>query len=104
MATIFHWGPYYFFPSGGMAVGEAYNVSWGPDARFGGCTANVSGTPATHKRNTLFAVWVSDMSIAATDLGQGDIDNVQYTLYATFGNSGQEVVKTINAWVTITNP
>jgi len=105
VATILHWGPYYFYPPGGMPVGGAYNVVWGPDDRFGGgCTVNVSGTPLTHLRNTLVAVWVSDMSLAATDIGHGDIDNVQHTLYATFGNSGLDVVNTINAWVTITKP
>ena len=77
---------------------------WGPDARFGDCTANVSGTPETHRRNTMFAVWVSDMSIAATDIGHGDIDNEQYSLYTTFANDGQEVVNIFNAWVTITKP
>lgn len=104
MATIFHFGPYYYYPPGGMAVGSAYNVAWGPDDRFDGCTANVSGTPNPHLRNTLFAVWVSDMSIAATDVGHGDIGNFLFTLYTTFGNSGQEVVNTFTAWVTITKP
>jgi hypothetical protein len=104
MATILHFGPYYYYPPGGMPVGGAYNVAWGPDDRFAQCTFNVTGHADPIRRNSNFTVWVTDMSLQVIDVGHGDIDNDQYTAYATFGNDGAETVTTIIAYLTVTTP
>lgn len=101
MATINHFGPYYFTPISGLPPGGAYNVVWGPSEVFKGATINVTGHPSGN-RNVRYAIWVSDMSIESVISGHGDIISVETNAYATFGNSGEETVEIIAAYLTVT--
>ena len=101
MATINHFGPYYFTPISGLPPGGAYNVAWGPSDVFKGATINVTGHPGGNRR-VRYAAWVSDMSIENVISGSGDISFVETNAYATFGNSGQETIEFITAYLTVT--
>ena len=105
MATVYHWGPYIYYPPGGMPVGGAFNVAWTSD-QFAQCTFNVTGRPysASITQNTNFCVWVRDMSLQLINATTTDIKNYRWTAYTTFGNDGAETLTAIEAWLTVTIP
>jgi|GEM_PF-4776889 len=101
MATIDHWGPYYFTIPGNLPVGGAYNVFWGPDDRFNQCTFNVTGHP-WGRLDGSYVAWVSDMSLENRQTHSGDITYTETYAYTTFGNDGSMPIETIAAYITVT--
>jgi hypothetical protein len=101
MATIYHWGPYFFSIPGQLPVGSAYNVVWGPDDRFQQCTFNVTGHPYGN-RDGFYAAWVTDMSISNTQTHSGDITYTETRAHTTFANDGANPIDGITAYLTVT--
>ena len=49
-------------------------------------------------------MWVHDASVGVTDIGHGDISQYKTTLYATFVDSGADVIQDYVVYLTICNP
>jgi hypothetical protein len=102
MATINQHGPYYLALNPGLPPEGAHNFRWGPSDIFKlGGVINVTGHPNGRLART-YAVWVSDMSIENVVTATGDISLTETNVYATFQNSGREVIEFITAYISVT--
>ncbi|WP_142249295.1 hypothetical protein [Bradyrhizobium sp. UNPF46] len=105
MATVSHHGPYFYHLQNGLAVGSPDNHSWdNPTGLHEKCTFIATAHPTPVRRNVLYGMWVHDASVGVTDTGYGDISVYKTTLYATFINSGADVIHDYVVYLTIINP
>jgi hypothetical protein len=103
MATAFFTGPYYW-PTN-LAPGQAHNFWVGPLDMFEGpAVVHASAYAVTNLRNTMFALYLHDMSVSRTDIGSGDISIVQTIVYATFVNSGAATIPGYSAYFASIRP
>jgi len=100
MASTIVFGPYFWHVD--IPVRGAHNFSIGPDSRLDAPVVHATAQPLSERRQSQYALWLSDMSVMNVDRGIGDIDRKEITVFATFANSGLETVKRYNAYFSVT--
>jgi hypothetical protein len=103
MATL----TWQYFLTGNLPPGTGQPVTVGPSDALKGASFAVTAHPTTNLRRTYFWLTAAEVSIGNYDIGTGDIDNVQTSLWFRVQNNGlagQGTVRSYAVYVTRNTP